>query len=87
MKQGAATKDLLQALWQAAWLDLRADERSSTGSSGGEGTADLVRLRESLLAAQRHFPGFLASLEASGWDLSTPPVLQLRQTRLVVSQD
>jgi hypothetical protein len=81
VKQGASSRDLLRAVWQAAWLDRRQPP-------GGQHTlADsMTHLRESLAAARLHHAGFLASLSAAGWDLAAPPVLQLQQTRLMVER-
>lgn len=78
VKPGATTRDLLGAVWQAAWLD-----RSLGGS---EGVADLATLRASAEAARRHGLGFTASMTAAGWDLCAPPVLQLQPARVEVQR-
>lgn len=80
VKQGAAPRDLLPAVWQAAWLDAQLDGGS------GSGPAELAHLRASLDAARHAAPGFAASLAAAGWDVGTQPVLQVAQTRLVVQK-
>ena len=50
---------MLQALWQAAWLD-----------SKGITTATACQLEASLHAMQRCFPSFLEEAAAAGWLMS-----------------
>mgnify|MGYP001811088447 CR=1 FL=1 len=88
VKQGAAPLELLQAVWQAAWLDAAAGGGGAGPEAGeGEGVGDMALLQESLEAARVHYPGFLESMRAAGWDLDAPPVLQMQQTRIVVEGD
>jgi hypothetical protein len=85
VKRDAAPLALLQAVWQAAWLDAATSSSNAAGNGGGSsGAADFGLLKESLAAARRHYPGFLAAMESAGWDLTAPPVLQMQQTRVVV---
>ncbi|KAI8463307.1 MAG: vitamin B6 photo-protection and homoeostasis-domain-containing protein [Monoraphidium minutum] len=84
VKQGATPRDLLRAVWQAAWLDAAAGDGGASGATVGPGDAAL--LRDSLAAAQQRSAGFLASLSAAGWDLSVQPVLQVEQARIVVER-
>jgi hypothetical protein len=82
IKAGATPRDLLRAVWQAAWLEAS----SCSSSSSGIADADLETLRASLAAAREHEASFLASLAAAGWDLDQPVTLQLAPARVVVER-
>ena len=91
VKRGAAPRELLRAVWQAAWLDAHSaaadsgePQQQQQHQEEGEEDRQLALLAESLVALRAHFGGFEASLAAAGWDLASPPVLQVSPTRVTV---
>mmetsp|Transcript_31516 Transcript_31516/g.89460 ORF Transcript_31516/g.89460 Transcript_31516/m.89460 type:complete len:313 (+) Transcript_31516:636-1574(+) len=59
LKEHCGPQDKLKALWQAAWLQQK-----------GLDTANVTDLRDSLAAAEEHWPGFLHDAEQLGWDVN-----------------
>jgi hypothetical protein len=62
--ESATSIDILQAMWQAAWLENR-----SVCGNGNSASDETTALRESIDACRREFPAFKEAAQKLGWQL------------------
>jgi hypothetical protein len=84
LEEGCTPQVLLQAVWQAAWLqvhDTDKQEQQRQQQDVGQRHSSFLVLQQSLQQAKEQFPQFLEQLNSLGWD-TQHITLQVGQTRV-----